>query len=47
MMFCPKCGALMISTSCKCGHIEKKSDSLEIKEKIKSANSKIDIVDGQ
>ena len=47
MMFCPKCGALMISTSCKCGYTAKKADNLEIKEKIKTYDDKLDIIDGQ
>lgn len=47
MMFCPKCGSLMISTSCKCGYESKKSEGLEIKETIQSKQNNIDIVDGQ
>jgi transcription factor S len=47
MMFCPKCGALMISTTCKCGYTAKKIENMEIKEKVITTDSKIEIVDGQ
>ncbi len=43
MMFCPKCGSLMLPKKesgktvmkCSCGYVEKKVQKIEIKEKIK------------
>jgi transcription factor S len=46
MMFCPKCGSLMISTSCTCGYTTKKAN-LEIKEEVKNKDDKVEISDGQ
>jgi transcription factor S len=46
MMFCPKCGSLMISIECKCG-FKSKEENIVIKENVKSEKMKIDIVDGQ
>lgn len=46
-MFCPKCGSLMISTSCKCGYTAKSTGKIEIKEEVKSKTDKVEVVDGQ
>lgn len=46
MMFCPKCGSLMISNSCKCGYTSK-SSNVELKEEVKVKTDKVDIIDGQ
>ncbi|MFA6073831.1 MAG: transcription factor S [Candidatus Woesearchaeota archaeon] len=47
MMFCPKCGALMISIACKCGYSSKDKSALELKEEVKLKEDKIDIIDDQ
>ncbi|MGV8169526.1 MAG: transcription factor S [Candidatus Nanoarchaeia archaeon] len=47
MMFCPKCGSLMISKTCSCGYALKGEGKLEVKEEVKTSNEKIEVVDGQ
>ncbi|MGV8162577.1 MAG: transcription factor S [Candidatus Nanoarchaeia archaeon] len=47
MMFCPKCGSLMISKTCSCGYELKGDNKLEVKEEIRTSNDKIEIADGQ
>ena len=52
MMFCPKCGSLLRATQdkgknvmvCSCGYSSKETSNLEIKESVKSAVDKIDVV---
>ncbi|MBN2422412.1 transcription factor S [Candidatus Woesearchaeota archaeon] len=53
MMFCPKCGSLLIPKkenkknvlSCSCGYTNKKPENIEIKEVIKKPEKNIEPVD--
>jgi len=55
MMFCPKCGAIMLPKkekektilACSCGYAGKSNEKIEIKEEIKNNHRETQIVDEQ
>ncbi len=55
MMFCPKCGALLLPKkekdktifACSCGYSSKTKEKIELKEEKKTAEKQIEIVDEQ
>ena len=46
-MFCPKCGSIMMSKKCSCGHESKDCGNLQITEKKEHASQVMGVVDAE
>ncbi len=44
-MFCPKCGSIMLTKKCSCGHVAKEVPTIQIKEKKEEKKNNTGVVD--